>query len=48
MWFLFVNVLMLVIYGIDKMVVCKIWCRVLEFILLVFGVVGGWSGVIVG
>lgn len=38
----------MVIYGVDKMVVWKGMCRILEVILLVFGVVGGWFGVIMG
>lgn len=48
MWFLLANALTLVIYGIDKTAARKSWRRVLESTLLVFGVVGGWPGAIVG
>ncbi|ASY82564.1 cyanate transporter [Pectobacterium polaris] len=48
MWFLLVNVLTLVIYGVDKMAARKDWRRVPESTLLVFGVVGGWAGAIAG
>lgn len=48
MWFLLANVLTLAIYGIDKTAVRKTWRRVPESTLLVFGVVGGWPGAIVG
>lgn len=48
MWFLLANVLTLVIYGIDKLAARKAWRRVPESTLLVFGVVGGWPGAIVG
>ncbi|EAW1721533.1 DUF1294 domain-containing protein [Salmonella enterica subsp. indica] len=48
MWFLLANVLTLVIYGMDKMAARKTWRRVPESTLLVFGVVGGWPGAIVG
>ncbi|HEC6761392.1 TPA: DUF1294 domain-containing protein [Salmonella enterica subsp. enterica serovar Thompson] len=48
MWFLLANVLTLAIYGIDKTAARKIWRRVPESTLLVFGVVGGWPGAIVG
>ncbi|EME8536302.1 DUF1294 domain-containing protein [Salmonella enterica] len=48
MWFLLTNVLTLVIYGIDKTAARKTWRRVPESTLLVFGVVGGWPGAIVG
>ncbi|EFT1861772.1 DUF1294 domain-containing protein, partial [Salmonella enterica subsp. enterica serovar Chester] len=36
------------IYGIDKTAARKTWRRVPESTLLVFGVVGGWPGAIVG
>ncbi|ENQ5734266.1 DUF1294 domain-containing protein, partial [Salmonella enterica] len=42
------NVLTLAIYGIDKTAARKTWRRVPESTLLVFGVVGGWPGAIVG
>ncbi|EDT4357948.1 TPA: DUF1294 domain-containing protein [Salmonella enterica subsp. enterica serovar Typhi str. CT18] len=48
MWFLLANVLMLAIYGVDKTAARKTWRRVPESTLLVFGVVGGWPGAIVG
>lgn len=48
MWFLLANVLTLVIYGIDKTAARKTWRRVPESTLLVFGIVGGWPGAIVG
>lgn len=48
MWFLLANVLTLMIYGIDKTAARKTWRRVPESTLLVFGVVGGWPGAIVG
>ncbi|ETC47267.1 cyanate transport [Salmonella enterica subsp. enterica serovar Montevideo str. CFSAN004346] len=48
MWFLLANVLTLAIYGIDKTAARKTWRRVPESTLLVFGVVGGWPGAIVG
>ncbi|ENL6933371.1 DUF1294 domain-containing protein [Salmonella enterica] len=47
-WFLLANVLTLAIYGIDKTAARKTWRRVPESTLLVFGVVGGWPGAIVG
>lgn len=46
--FLLANVLTLVVYGVDKMAARKSWRRVPEFTLLVFGLVGGWPGAIVG
>ncbi|EDK2895066.1 DUF1294 domain-containing protein [Salmonella enterica] len=48
MWFPLANVLTLAIYGIDKTAARKTWRRVPESTLLVFGVVGGWPGAIVG
>lgn len=48
MWFLFANILTLVIYGADKLAARKAWRRVPETTLLVFGVVGGWPGAMVG
>jgi len=47
-WLLLVNVLTLTIYGIDKMAARKAWRRVPESTLLVFGLMGGWPGAIVG
>lgn len=48
MWLLLVNVLTVVVYGGDKMAARKAWRRVPEFTLLMFGLVGGWPGAIVG
>lgn len=48
MWFLLANVMTLMIYGMDKMAARKAWRRVPESTLLVFGVIGGWLGAIVG
>lgn len=48
MWFLFANVLTLVVYGADKMAARRAWRRVPESTLLIFGFVGGWPGAIVG
>ncbi|MGP3500962.1 DUF1294 domain-containing protein, partial [Salmonella enterica subsp. enterica serovar Dublin] len=45
---LLANVLTLAIYGIDKTAARKTLRRVPESTLLVFGVVGGWPGAIVG
>ncbi|MBU4683562.1 DUF1294 domain-containing protein [Cedecea davisae] len=45
---LFANILTLVIYGVDKMAARKAWRRVPETTLLIFGVVGGWGGALVG
>ncbi len=47
-WFLLANVMTLMIYGMDKMAARKAWRRVPESTLLVFGVIGGWPGAIVG
>ena len=48
MWFALVSALTLVIYGADKMAARKAWHRVPESTLLLFGVVGGWPGAILG
>ncbi|HCL5251069.1 TPA: DUF1294 domain-containing protein [Salmonella enterica] len=48
MWFLLANALTLILYGMDKMAAHKAWRRVPESTLLMFGVVGGWPGAIVG
>ena len=47
-WFLLVNVLTLALYGMDKTAARKAWRRVPESTLLLFGLVGGWPGAIVG
>ncbi|VTQ53954.1 Protein of uncharacterised function (DUF1294) [Campylobacter jejuni] len=48
MWFLIVNLLTLVFYGIDKRAAYKARSRVPEFTLLLLGVAGGWIGAIAG
>ncbi len=48
MWFLLINVLTIAIYGADKTAARKGMRRVPERTLLVFGIVGGWPGAIVG
>jgi len=48
MWFVLVSALTLVIYGADKLAARKAWRRVPEATLLIFGVVGGWAGAILG
>ncbi|KLG14090.1 cyanate transporter [Enterobacter cloacae subsp. cloacae] len=47
-WFLLINVLTMVLYGADKMAARKGMHRIPEVTLLVFGVVGGWPGAIMG
>ena len=47
-WMLLVNLLTLVIYGGDKLAACKKWPRVPEITLLLFGLIGGWIGAILG
>ncbi len=47
-WFVLASVLTFVIYGADKMAARKAWRRVPEAMLLIFGVVGGWPGAILG
>ncbi|WAD32163.1 DUF1294 domain-containing protein [Citrobacter braakii] len=46
LWFSFVNILTLAMYGVDKMAARRAWRRVPESGLLLFGVVGGWGGAI--
>lgn len=46
MWFLLVNLLTFVIYGMDKMGARRAWRRISEVTLLAFGLVGGWVGAI--
>lgn len=48
MWVISVNVLTLFLYGADKLAARRHWYRVPEFTLLIFGVVGGWFGAILG
>ncbi|WP_431222973.1 DUF1294 domain-containing protein [Serratia sp. L9] len=45
---LLVNLLTLLVYGADKLAACKRWQRVPEITLLLFGVLGGWPGAILG
>ena len=47
-WFLLINVLTVVIYGADKTAARKGMRRVPETTLLLYGVVGGWPGSILG
>lgn len=48
MWFLLASALTFLIYGGDKLAARKSWRRVPESTLLVFGLLGGWPGAIVG
>lgn len=48
MWLLIVNVLTLILYGVDKFTAKKAWRRVPEMTLLVFGFVGGWPSAMMG
>lgn len=48
MWFLLASALTFLIYGGDKLAARKGWQRVPESTLLVFGLLGGWPGAIVG
>jgi len=48
MWFLLTNALTLAVYGADKLAARKAWRRVPESTLLIFGLVGGWPGAILG
>lgn len=47
-WFLGVNLLTLGLYGLDKIAARRGWRRVSEMTLLLFGVVGGWPGAMIG
>ncbi|MCU6678274.1 DUF1294 domain-containing protein [Leclercia tamurae] len=47
-WFVLASVLTMLIYGADKLAARKAWRRVPESTLLLFGVVGGWPGAILG
>lgn len=47
-WLFLVNLLTLVIYGIDKFASRKSWRRVPESTLLLLGLVGGWPGAVCG
>ncbi|MCM7364815.1 DUF1294 domain-containing protein [Enterobacter ludwigii] len=48
LWLLLINVLTLAIYGADKMAARRAMRRVPEATLLVFGLIGGWPGAIIG
>lgn len=48
MWFLLASVLTFLVYGGDKLAARKAWRRVPESTLLMFGLLGGWPGAIVG
>lgn len=43
-----INLISLIIYGLDKLLSIKHWYRVSEFILLSFGLVGGVIGSLFG
>ncbi|RJT41600.1 DUF1294 domain-containing protein [Rahnella woolbedingensis] len=42
------NLLTLLIYGADKLAACRGWRRIPENTLLLFGLLGGWIGALVG
>lgn len=48
LWLLLINVLTLAMYGADKMAARRAMRRVPEATLLVFGLIGGWPGAIIG
>ncbi|WP_447841101.1 DUF1294 domain-containing protein [Enterobacter ludwigii] len=48
LWLLLINVLTLAMYGADKMAARRPMRRVPEATLLVFGLIGGWPGAIIG
>lgn len=48
LWLLLINVLTLAMYGADKMAARRAMRRVPESTLLVFGLIGGWPGAIIG
>ncbi|AHE70430.1 MULTISPECIES: DUF1294 domain-containing protein [Enterobacter] len=48
LWLLLINVLTLAMYGTDKMAARRAMRRVPEATLLVFGLIGGWPGAIIG
>ncbi|EPS7136197.1 DUF1294 domain-containing protein [Enterobacter ludwigii] len=48
LWLLLINVLTLAMYGADKMAARRAMHRVPEATLLVFGLIGGWPGAIIG
>ncbi|EOL9119811.1 DUF1294 domain-containing protein [Enterobacter ludwigii] len=48
LWLLLINVRTLAMYGADKMAARRAMRRVPEATLLVFGLIGGWPGAIIG
>lgn len=48
LWLLLINVLTLAMYGADKMAARRAMRRVPEATLLLFGLIGGWPGAIIG
>lgn len=48
LWLLLINVLTLAMYGADKMAARRAMRKVPEATLLVFGLIGGWPGAIIG
>lgn len=48
LWLLLINLLTLAMYGADKMAARRAMRRVPEATLLVFGLIGGWPGAIIG
>ncbi|EPK3895392.1 DUF1294 domain-containing protein [Enterobacter ludwigii] len=48
LWLLLINVLTLAMYGADKMAARRAMRRVPEATLLIFGLIGGWPGAIIG
>ena len=48
LWLLLINVLTLAMYVADKMAARRAMRRVPEATLLVFGLIGGWPGAIIG
>lgn len=48
LWLLLINVLTLAMYGADIMAARRAMRRVPEATLLVFGLIGGWPGAIIG
>ena len=43
-YLVFINVITFIFYGIDKFLAIKKWYRISEFILLLFGLLGGILG----
>lgn len=43
-YFLLINIVSFIVYGIDKFLSIKHWYRISEFILLCFGFIGGVVG----